>query len=178
MCRGTQQAVCCPVVYCTSSKAFGILCVDCGIRFLVYVGNPEEKSWGFLQDPDLSWQHDLVYEVLSTEVTMHLSRLAGGHGAPWRSRDRCEASLQTTWGIVQRTWVGCSSLPLHHPLLLCYLLLCYWLLCYHPKEEAWCCMGINRRDTNEWSASTGSWRETEEELLEVASKWLDMPTQL
>ena len=57
---GTQQAICCQLASCTSSRAFDLLCASCEKRGLVFVGCPDAKEGSVFYDRDPSWQHELV----------------------------------------------------------------------------------------------------------------------
>ena len=76
---GTQQAVCCQLASCTSSRAFDLLCASCEKRGLVFVGCPDAKEGSVFYDRDPSWQHELVSGPLTQQVALQLSQLTGKH---------------------------------------------------------------------------------------------------
>ena len=90
ICSGAQQAVCCQLASCTSSRAFELLCASCERRGLVFVGCPDAKEGAVFYDRDPTWQHELVSGPLVHQVALQWSRLIGKHLG---NKDRNEASF-------------------------------------------------------------------------------------
>ena len=78
---GTQQAMCCQLGSCTSSRAFDLLCASGERRGLVFVGCPDAKEGAVFYDRDPTWQHELVSGPLTHQVALLLSRVTGKHHA-------------------------------------------------------------------------------------------------
>jgi len=77
--NGRQQAICCQLASCTSSRAFDLLCASFEKRGLVFVGCPDAKEGSVFYDRDLSWQHELVSSPLTQLVALQWSQLTGKH---------------------------------------------------------------------------------------------------
>ena len=75
----TQQAICCQLASCTSSRAVDLLCASCEKRGLVFVSCPDAKEGSVFYDKDLRWQHELVSSPLTQQVALQWSQLTGKH---------------------------------------------------------------------------------------------------
>ena len=76
---GAQQAMCCQLASCTSSRAFELLCASCERHGIVFVGRPDAKEGAVFCDRDPSLQHELVSGPLTHQVALQWCRLTGKH---------------------------------------------------------------------------------------------------
>ena len=76
---GTQQAICCQLAVCTSSRGFELLCAKCERRGLVFVGSADAREGAVFYDRDPSWPHELVSGPLAYQVGLQWFALTGKH---------------------------------------------------------------------------------------------------